>query len=796
MPKSTTMQCSESSWQHRLLGHFGRLVILLLLLVEQTEAWGVPKEDEFDPPVPFCIPEAFVEVEIRSDGLPVVGNEVRILATTAKVIVTEPGHKTSAGCQKTLHPINSFKWELFVRPSGSAATLTDTKTLSPKLKLDKAGEYKVRFVACPTKCMVPMNNGGHLPVPSTSRSLTITAVEELVFPPESEPVFPEMESTTRTPFPEADEKCNGGGGFIDPQWVTVNPWHGPQDYELLEGRVRASRISRMDNPLNHDSQDFLTHVVPDPPFRRLLALTPKAQNDVEVEWERAHFPEVFRPTRGDRVSIVGYWIHDCGHGSKTEIHPPVMVATHRSRPVKIPSSAGHGSNVYVPGVVTHLWLNQYAGEITGNCSSTGLHQPDSGSKWCLPQSEGYHHNPINRVYEFNIYLPRDPQAVMAEAGFPAPSVPLYTEILDPFGGAGPDPTIKTVKQGDVTFLKVRLDLSSYTGATYSRKIVAAWAHIAPDNWGLKRWKLRINSMDVHDDGDNWPKGDGDWRFWANTNNTNQEWTKLFDGDGNVHGLMDFGGQPWETGSPNPNRSLGPDILVFPRQDIWVHTSGFEDDWIVSDDTGSVDRLWPQLQRSYSTRCQCSSDGISYCADYTLNYEILTAGSVGRATLSEKARARYAAYTIRFDENRTVIARLPSPIERIWNLPERLELLPGSQAISLDDTSFFPQQHTETSALTGISIERLREVLSARRDENPRQVSRALQELREEADQVLKSGRRTDAINDLSVLRAALPADLWKRYFGDLGCDLETNVRFPSRSRQESKNEPSSVPCCR
>ena len=141
-------------------------------------------------------------------------------------------------------------------------------------------------------------------------------------------------------------------------------------------------------------------------------------------------------TEGDRISAFGYWIYDCDHDSHTEIHPPVLLVVHRPRAVLIKTSAGFGSNAYVPGIITDIWVSNKAGEITDGCNSTGLHQQIDPSKpvldaqgrpikRCLPDSEGFSSNPIYRMFEFNIYMPRSPQAAMAAIGRTVPPIPLY-----------------------------------------------------------------------------------------------------------------------------------------------------------------------------------------------------------------------------------------------------------------------------------------------------------------------------------------------------------------------------------
>jgi hypothetical protein len=48
---------------------------------------------------------------------------------------------------------------------------------------------------------------------------------------------------------------------------------------------------------------------------------------VHAELESARFPDDYRPVAGDRVTVAGRWIYDCGHDPKTEIHPAAVVAT-------------------------------------------------------------------------------------------------------------------------------------------------------------------------------------------------------------------------------------------------------------------------------------------------------------------------------------------------------------------------------------------------------------------------------------------------------------------------------------
>lgn len=521
------------------------LCLSVLLLMVYPAMAQVNGEDR-DPP--HCTPRAIISNSPpRLVGRPLSGTSIEIMSN-ARIIEYEED------CDITVHPLSSFEWRLVERPSTSSATLQPINMATTKLSLDRIGGYIVRFVACPSVCTHRIRTGRVVNLTSTEATLNLTAVKSLHLLPKTDPVLPPMVGTSRTDFPRSDTMCQGGGGFLDPQWVTTRQWRGAQDYELLEGLVLRSQISHSDNLLNHDTQDHNFYVRPDPPYLRLLSTEPEegVEGGLGVEWERGHFPEAFRPTVGDRVSVFGYWILDCGHDGYTEIHPPVGTAVHRARAILVPQNqtfqfgttlSKAGSNVYVPGIVSDIWFNRDSGEITNNCSDTGLHQPAQ-----LVLIGGLCINgpsPINRRFEFRIYLPPDPYALLRQEGQIAPRIPLYfqafkhpTTSLD-----GPDPVITPVRQGNITYLKVVIDLSNFGGKTYARRIESAWIYPSPDNWGLGRWKLRVDSLDVHDDGDGGLKGDGDWRFWVNTNNGGSEWAKLFDCSGCVTGHVTFGGRP-------------------------------------------------------------------------------------------------------------------------------------------------------------------------------------------------------------------------------------------------------------
>ncbi|MCB0706563.1 MAG: hypothetical protein KDC34_14715 [Saprospiraceae bacterium] len=718
--------------------------------------------------VPSCDLDVRFFINLRESGFMVPGVKTFVEALNPRIIFDIP--QLGGGCNSSSSNFNEkFEWAVIDRPPGSNAVLEETNTFKPYIIPDKGGDYIVRFTACPGGCEYVMQNGVRLIAGPNRTEITLHISDDAVIPPATEPIEPPVDiQTPKTVFTSA---CSGG--LINPQWTTVEHWDGPQDYHLLEGHVNWSHISRKDNFLNHDSQDFLMGVDPDPAYQYLLGSGIFNMESIEVEWERASFPEGFRPTRGDRVSVIGYWVRDCGHDGNPEIHPPVLVASHRARPVRV---NGYGSNVRVPGIITDLWVNQQAGEITRNCSQTGLHNVlDSDTPvespldlfTCLPQTAGFTTNPINRLMQFNIYLPKNPREIYRDAGLTVPpQLPLSIEVYNPNGSGGPDPVI--IPHIEDGYLEVQVDLRTYSGSNYSRKIESAWVLPSPRNWDLAAWQCTINTLDVHDDGDNWISGgDGDWRFWVNLNNGAKEWVKLYDCNGCVHGQIEYGNTPWVTASGNPagNRSLGPDVLLYPGQFIWFHSSGFEADEIWDDYTGEVNRLMPQVAGEYAIQSNCTDSGQSNCCSYTIHYEISPGNTATRPSLNGEGIRLFNSYKVRYGPYANI--EFPATLARFWNHPLTDSVLPDSVSVQMDDETYFPVQEAEPSSIAEMSNEVFARELQEIQKKNPKAFLAFIGELREEITVMQKSENKDDAELALQSLKVAVPKDIWKAHFSDV-----------------------------
>ena len=614
-------------------------------------------------------------------GQPLVGCSIDLTSGGSKIeVVTKECFDPTYYDLPSSMPIS---WQLISWPGSPAPTFTSSSTLAT-LALPRAGTYVVRFTICPSgSCSFRARPGGtNYPVGTASYNLSIVAVASIPIAIEKYPILPPSvlgNIAMPTSIPDKNCKCQGGGGVVDPQWVTVNPFNGAQDYRLLEGSVFRSHVAVHDDFLNHDSHDANFSVTADPPFRNLISTEPEFENELllGVEWETGSYPERFRPVYGDRVSVFGFWILDCGHPPfYSEIHPPVGVAVHRPRPIPLPSNQVYtfnfadgavnstvGNNVFVPGILTDIWFNRNPGEITRNCSDTGLHQPgvchtcNPPQQNCPPWLGGNCIEggvPIARLYEFNIYLPRNPAVVARSQGVTAPTPPLHIGISNPWGFGGPNPVVTQVTEGDVTYLHVTLDLRGFTGSTYSRRIESAWVYAATDNWSLARWRVSIPTLDVHDDQDPWtdyPNEDGDYRLWFSVNNRDQEWSRILYGDDNAHGTKNFN-PIWQTGSSDPvvfrglpevdsSHRFGPDVLSYPDQGVQFSTTAYEADAIWDDDPGRAStRLLAAGARTIT-----SDKG-----NYSVRVQVQPGPAVGAATLSGAASRLNGLLRIRCNNN--------------------------------------------------------------------------------------------------------------------------------------------------
>lgn len=169
--------------------------------------------------------------------------------------------------------------------------------------------------------------------------------------------------------PDRPNLCEGIAGIpvgTDPGWVRVGGSPDPETpFVEATGQLLPDArsedelnyhtnpyVTAEDNPFNHYSKDINAFVTfdkgaptPPDPYRGLLAdpgnFYQPANGEhehsmLEVEWERGGVPMYAFPTAGDRITVWGPHIFDCGHdspegdGRRTEIHAPVGWVLYRN----------------------------------------------------------------------------------------------------------------------------------------------------------------------------------------------------------------------------------------------------------------------------------------------------------------------------------------------------------------------------------------------------------------------------------------------------------------------------------
>jgi hypothetical protein len=152
------------------------------------------------------------------------------------------------------------------------------------------------------------------------------------------------------------QRSDFGIGFANsPEWVYVNR---DPTIRMAAGVVRVPHASLEDSILQHRSFDFNANLVPKKKFQYLIAGSRSAGTNnfapgggeefgrLHFEWESATLPFFAWPTNGDRATIWGSWIWDCGHwqsgsenntgstitGEHSELHPLNGIAVNRSTP--------------------------------------------------------------------------------------------------------------------------------------------------------------------------------------------------------------------------------------------------------------------------------------------------------------------------------------------------------------------------------------------------------------------------------------------------------------------------------
>ena len=661
------------------------------------------------PPEPVCERAFGFEFGLRiasteflgSGGVVGVPVQIRASQPTLVITVLKPKGRDCVPVGQLREPQKNFVWRMIV-PAGSHSQLDNTTgTLLVSFTPDKTGLYTLSLDACGNGCTI-----GGVPVgiddPGKEQSIVINVVAQaqarpdLVPPPHPSPQG--EPPTAPQAYTEAVNFCDPHlliGLGLTPEWFTTDINEtAARRLELAEGRVYESGVSRIDTPRGHLDNDVDVVFDVDPWKHKLIIRNIEHTSQpidigksvggfrldegaLKAEWEWPEWDEGFRPLIGDRISVLGYHVIDCGHEINTEIHPPVAVAVHRPLPVRLPEvgqleqgkpPAPIGTNVVVPGIVTDIWVHLRGGDAL-ECLGDSLRQSRvvkvtvGGQTFerveCVPQPNL---PDLPGQFTFHVYLPVNPLIRIRKVMKGDPPVPaLFTLTVNhPETPAGArtdlalqiDPSHATGIE-DQPYLTVTIDISKMRGGeSFAKRLISAWVYpdLSGTNFGLQASRVRLTELRVIDDGDELPGNSGDWRLWVGYPNAQRPWTRLIINSVDektysptdsvfVPGALDFRG------------ALKGDFLRF--TDFGSETTGrlrltgYEQDTFGSDDVGEVTDDLPapgQTLPPFKSFCVPENETItdkivnSGCAAYTARFAVEPSQAPTQARLSREAEA--------------------------------------------------------------------------------------------------------------------------------------------------------------
>jgi len=774
--------------------------------------------------VAYQLPSFRAPGQSVSSLLAIVGVPVPIEGSNSRLRILKPDGCTA---RSTTSALPHFTWRL-EKPPGSKAVLEDTTSLKVTFKPDLPGDYVAHLVGCPNdatskkKCtlrLVTSYTSTGKPVTEmvqlgpTDKAVKVTVAAGGQLPPIyapgnfNDPGQP-LTATSPQHYGASRDFCGnvdlGIGVLRHPEWYTTQHWTTPlPPYELAEGRVYRSNIAGHDATFSHVDNDHNARMELDPPYRRLLvddAPEDKGQllpyGGLEVEWEFLDYPDAFRPIEGDRMSVLGYHVADCGHDDHhTEIHPPIAIAVHRPRAVKLPEKFQYatdpksgkpvgppqpiGSNVYVPGIVTDIWVNLNGGEVL-NSGSSDLHQPvmivgsdglEFPASVTQPMTKG-------ETFQFTVYLPPSPTYLLGMVMSPPFDPALFVQIQDhpraaDLGAATPLMITEVERQlkGPWPYVRYSIDLSTLnTGDRFAKRIVAAWVYpdLAGQNFGLHAYRVRLEQMKVSNTGDVFS---GDWKLWATLPSVDAPWTKLIE----CRSCIDTksyvpGATIWEHGAMDGVGHLMGEVLVFQPTDIHLSQSallrftGYDDDWESSDPIGDVVARTDQLGR-FNTGTVCDPNDLSNtdCPGFDLVYSVERGATPVTESLAPAAKTAFQALLI----HPAAAAKLVRPAEN--------ELYSSSMTARRKQILLQRQEDDTIELKKFLEPANLRSNLQKW---SAAQWEGIIKDVRKRTLHFLgpnpSTKHRQKVAADLQKLKGSIPAALYKKYL----CDLETGTPCP------------------
>jgi hypothetical protein len=384
-----------------------------------------------------------------------------------------------------------------------------------------------------------------------------------------------------------DGGCEGVAGILfgtDPAWVRVGLSPQPTTPfveargQILNENPRSidspnPRITYLDTPQNHYSMDLIFFMTLDPAYRQLLS-GGEFNGLMQVEWERGGVPMYAYPSTGDRVTVWGPHIWDCGHGDswdgddnvyKTEIHPPVGWVVYRNSadadgapgsdakrdrnwiwydPTSDLQGSGaslpdHGTlNTPVNATVADAFFSSFGGEAVAALNGCRTDPEDEILFDTCKQNNEWRQNVLQQSYTFFVPAPPkpagDPIMIWEKEDRcgdvpPSPANPPDDDPEDVFDAGilstayhigAPTCGIAASESVGVDennrpglWVTVNSTPTSYPPNNYivfAQRYKVAWDYVAPAAQAARRVQVTFHTIRVYDDGELLCAEDGEW----------------------------------------------------------------------------------------------------------------------------------------------------------------------------------------------------------------------------------------------------------------------------------------------
>jgi hypothetical protein len=385
----------------------------------------------------------------------------------------------------------------------------------------------------------------------------------------------------------------------------------------------AAHPTDIDDPVSHDSFDFLVNVRPDAAYSGLLGTGNFAADGEETgrlhtEWEEAAYLPFAWPEPGDRVELLGSWVWDCGHwsggGERTELHPLRAVWVQR-RGVSPRSATGETEGDLL------ISTDKTPAGVSADCAHRA--KADSAAfKACLAAEQNW--QDASGTYRFGLVAPPRP----------GPGAKLRVRIVD--AGSTPGaPAVRIVPGSRSPSVSVTVVTPAGKRVVVAKEIFVGWDRgPRPDRVRIRFERILVRrgmdpgcpptaphcALPGSTRAGQISRPPGEWVLYSDVAGVWTRWRLLrpFDGQtirlGRTVDVYVAARQPWRvlvTGRECDNGSLSADSVIVPPSPCPVGTGEFLD--LVGDDSpGTVVQGYASPQAAAGDHAVDSHNDHSSC----------------------------------------------------------------------------------------------------------------------------------------------------------------------------------------